>query len=113
MSIAVDLDGTLAFNSGYRGPHEISEPVPLMLARVRQWIANGETVKILTARVSGGDPEGCRPHIAAWLEEHGIGGLEITAEKDREMTEIWDDRAVQVLKNTGLRVDLQDAMVFA
>lgn len=92
--IGVDLDGTLARYDGWISPDHIGEPIPIMLERVKQWIADGIIVKIFTARC--GIPEQVAP-IAAWLEKYGIGGLEITNVKDFSMMELWDDRAVRVL----------------
>lgn len=96
--IGVDLDGTLAHYTGWRGPDHIGEPIPAMLERVKAWLADGVTVKIFTARIC--EPE-LGPPIAAWLERHGIGGLEITNVKDFAMVELWDDRCVRVMPNTG------------
>jgi hypothetical protein len=48
--IGVDLDGTLAHYSEWKGPDSIGEPVPLMLARVKEWLAKGLEVRIVTAR---------------------------------------------------------------
>jgi len=96
--IGVDLDGTLAHYDGWVGPDHIGEPIPEMLERVKGWIAQGITVKIFTARCSV--PEQVRP-IRPWLEKHGIGGLEITNVKDFAMIELWDDRCVRVIENTG------------
>ena len=98
-SIAVDLDGTLAMDyEGEYDPEFIGEPVPIMLARTKRWIANGQTVKIFTARAS--DPDHIPP-IARWLEKHGIGGLEITNRKTPDIKAIWDDKAISVIPNTG------------
>jgi hypothetical protein len=97
--IGVDLDGTLAHYEGWVGPEHIGEPIPMMMQRVKRWLREGREVKIFTARVS--EPES-RPHIEAWLERHGIGGLEITNVKDLHMDELWDDRVVQVRPNTGI-----------
>lgn len=96
--IGVDLDGTLAFYDSWKGKEHIGEPVPEMLFRVRNWIAQGRLVKIFTARVQ--EPENI-PYIQAWLEKHGLGELEITNIKDFAMIELWDDRCVQVEPNTG------------
>lgn len=49
--IGVDLDGTLAYYDIAQGD-AIGEPVPLMLARVKTWIAAGIEVRIVTARAS-------------------------------------------------------------
>jgi len=96
--IGVDLDGTLAYHNKFRGPDYIGKPIPIMLYRVRKWIERGYHVKIVTARAS--DPQAI-PAVEAWLKKHGLGGLEVTNEKDYDMVELWDDRAVRVMCNTG------------
>ena len=96
--IGVDLDATLAFYDEWRGIEHVGEPITLMLDRVNTWVAAGKRVKIFTARVF--EPTSI-PHIEAWLEKHGLKGLEITNIKDFEMLELWDDRAVQIVPNTG------------
>lgn len=103
--IGVDLDGTLAEYGGWKGPGHIGAPVPKMLARVREWLANDLEVKVFTARVSGPDADEARGHIEAWLLEHVGCLLPITNVKDYGMVELWDDRAVQVKPNTGERAD--------
>lgn len=97
----VDLDGTLAEYHGYTGVGGIGKAIEPMLTRVKAWLENGEVVKIMTARA--GDPDEI-PEIEAWLEENGIGGLEITDRKDYKMIDLWDDRAVQVVPNTGIPI---------
>jgi len=99
--IGVDLDGTLAHYEGW-GHGNIGKPIPLMMRRVRRWIKKGWTVKVLTARVAH---PGNRPPIVRWLRQHGLGHLEITAKKDLHMIQLWDDRCVQVIPNTGKRAD--------
>ncbi len=96
--IGVDLDGTLAHYEEWIGHSHIGEPVPAMLARVKKWILDGRTVKIFTARCCVPDQV---PFIVEWLDRHGIGGLEITNIKDFGMIELWDDRCVRVVANTG------------
>ncbi|MDR2512351.1 MAG: hypothetical protein LBD01_00895 [Puniceicoccales bacterium] len=96
--IGVDLDGTLAYGGKWQGIKHIGNPVPLMLARVKFWIKNGLQVKIFTARAA--NPEAIRP-IKEWLTKHGLPELEITNIKDFDMIEYWDDRAIQVVRNTG------------
>jgi hypothetical protein len=98
--IGVDLDGTLAHYEGWNGG-AIGEPIPKMLARVRDWLARGVTVKIFTARACV--PEQIPP-ITEWLAKHGLPELEVTNVKDFGMVELWDDRCVQVRPNTGERV---------
>jgi len=101
--IGVDLDGTLARYDGWKGIEHIGEPVPLMLQRVKEWLAEGKTVKIFTARVANGTPAVQR--VCHWCEQHFGQRLEVTNVKDMKMIELWDDRAVQVIPNTGERAD--------
>ena len=105
--IGVDLDGTLAFYDGWKGPTHIGPAIPKMMDRVRTWIAKNRKVKILTARVAPGkgDEDVCMAAIREWLEAHGLSGLEVTHAKDHKMIELWDDRVVQVIPNTGERAD--------
>lgn len=109
--IGVDLDGTLAHYDGWKGIERIGEPVPLMLERVKTWLAEGREVRIFTARVGvakGRNPSEAmlaRFHIQGWCSKHLGVELSITATKDMNMVELWDDRAVQVVPNTGQRVD--------
>lgn len=99
--IAVDLDGTLAeyFNT-WGAP--IGKPVLKMLTRIYEWKAAGKRVVIFTARAEV--PEQI-PIVRAWLEPLGLGDMEITNRKTLDIIEFWDDRAVQVIPNTGERAD--------
>jgi hypothetical protein len=101
--IGVDLDGTLAHYEGWKGADHIGDPIPAMAARVRAWIAEGRTVKIFTARATV--PEQVAP-VVAWLTRHGFcdasgAALEVTNVKDFGMHELWDDRCVRVVSNSG------------
>lgn len=96
--IGVDLDGTLAHYEGWKGPDNIGEPIPKMMKRVKGWLAKGIKVKIFTARASIPSQ---LPPVQKWLEKHGLGELQITNKKDISMVELWDDRVVQVIPNTG------------
>ncbi len=96
--IGVDLDGTLAKFGMWSGFSHIGKPVKPMLERVRKWQAEGYRVKIFTARAS--IPEAIPP-IQKWLKKHKLGDLEITNKKDFSLVEIWDDRCVHVVANTG------------
>lgn len=96
--IAVDLDGTLARDGAWQGIEHIGEPIPEMMKRVKDWLDSGITVKIFTARAS--QPETI-PYIKEWLKKHGLPDLEVTNCKDMDMIELWDDRAIQVIPNTG------------
>jgi hydroxymethylpyrimidine pyrophosphatase-like HAD family hydrolase len=97
--IAVDLDGTLAHYKDGQYP-EIGEPVEAMLTRVTNWLDDGHEVIIFTARASI-DGRNDIEQIEHWLKKHGIGGLEITCIKTTDIDEFWDDKAVQVIPNTG------------
>lgn len=103
--IGVDLDGTLAYYDGWRGPGHIGEPVPAMLERVKRWLAEGQEVRIFTARITSRDGYWvARAAIAVWCREHLGTELRITAVKDFDMIELWDDRAITVEQNTGRRI---------
>jgi hypothetical protein len=107
--IAVDLDGTLAhYDAIWKGPDHIGEPIPLMLNRVKDWLAMGQDVRIFTARVgpqkSEADIELARKAIEAWCFKHLGKVLSVTACKDYQMKELWDDRCVAVETNTGRRL---------
>lgn len=104
--IGVDLDGTLAKYEYWSGVEHVGEPIPAMVVRVKQWLADGEEVKIFTARMSamprdGTSLEKVRTMIEDWCEEHIGQRLEVTHEKHYSMKQLWDDRAVRVINNTG------------
>jgi hypothetical protein len=105
--IAVDLDGTLAHYEEWEGIDHIGAPVPAMINRVKAWLEQGIEVRIFTARVAG-PPQMARrakPYIERWCMEHIGEVLPVTAVKDFGMIELWDDRAVQVERNTGRKMD--------
>ena len=108
--IGVDLDGTLAEYHGWVGPEHIGAPVPKMISRVKNWLAEGKTVKIMTARVSPTKDDHllCKRVIWNWCLVHIGCHLPVTHEKDHLMLELWDDRVVQVIPNTGERADGKD-----
>lgn len=96
---AVDLDGVLAHYDGFKGEDHIGEPVPSMIERVRQWLAEGDEVVIFTARAHHGG--NAVKVVEDWCERFIGTKLEVTNEKRPEFTDFWDDRAVRVVKNTG------------
>lgn len=103
----VDLDGTLAEYHGWNGGL-IGDPIPKMALRVRSWLAQGVDVRIFTARASDLNElrrERSVKEIQDWTEQHFGRRLPVTATKDFAMVELWDDRAVQVIPNTGMRAD--------
>ncbi|OUU40905.1 MAG: hypothetical protein CBC16_05530 [Verrucomicrobia bacterium TMED56] len=97
--IGVDLDGTLAEAEPWKGFDHIGRPVPMMMKRVKIWLEMGYRVKIVTARAQ--NPELAVPPIREWLKKNDLPDLEITNAKDMDMIELWDDRCVQVIQNTG------------
>ena len=100
--IGVDLDGTLAHYDVWRGNEHIGEPIEEMVGKVKKLLDVGVKVKIFTARAQ--DPEAI-PYIEKYLEKIGLPQLEITNVKDYGCHEIWDDRAKQVVPNTGVFIE--------
>lgn len=111
--IGVDLDGTLAIWNGWI--EGIGEPIPLMVQRVKNWIARGTEVRIITARAclyvyekTSVIPElnvAEINRIQDWTEKHIGKRLSVQFWKDYEMLELWDDRARQVKMNTGILIE--------
>lgn len=114
--IGVDLDGTLAHYDHWRGIEHIGEPIQPMVERVKRWLVEGRDVRIFTARVDGGevaismgdkngeahrDVGAVEMHIHSWCLKHLGAVLPVTCKKDYGMVELWDDRCVQVIPNTG------------
>lgn len=117
--VGVDLDGTLALYDTWVNSETIGEPVPAMLALVKGLIKAGREVRIFTARVyplGRIDPSQIVPMypdarsqeamaaahaIRQWCNKHIGRVLTITCIKDQHCDLIYDDRARQVIKNTG------------
>lgn len=123
--IGVDLDGTLFTYTEWVAWNVFGEPIAPMVERVKKWHSDGIDVRIFTARV--GLPlwmghtailstkrwHECKK-TGAWYSDadmaHAIqvhcypylGFLPpVQCYKDWRMAEFWDDRAVQVVTNTG------------
>jgi hypothetical protein len=94
----VDLDGTLAEYTGYKGPKVIGAPITKTVKRVQYLLGRGITVKVFTARAD--DPEAVSA-ITEWCKKHIGQPLEVTNVKDPMMVELWDDRARRIGQNTG------------
>jgi hypothetical protein len=75
-----------------------------MVNRVRAWLDQGRDVRILTARAHPKYPEAgvAVEAIKFWCLKHLDRVLPVTCEKDYDMIELWDDRAIGVFQNTGL-----------
>ncbi len=109
--IAVDFDATLARYTDYKGPDDLGEPIPEMIAKVKAALQAGSQVRIFTARVYPGQTyddalkatESCIA-IAEWCKKHIGQLLPIEFAKSPHVDEFWDDRARQVIKNTGIFV---------
>lgn len=102
--IGVDLDGTLAKYEHWQGGDHIGDPIPAMVRRVQRWLVQGVEVRVVTARVSGPDERVVSAIVGDWCERHIGRRLAVTCRKDYQMIELWDDRAIQVVTNTGQRV---------
>lgn len=124
--IGVDMDATLARHDGPVLPWNVfGPPIPRMLQRVKEWVSERQKVVIVTARVFPyilGHPCACydaSPQtclvtgqkftveemvqvIADWTFEHVGTPLPATCAKDYRMLQLWDDRAIQVIANTGM-----------
>lgn len=99
--IGVDLDGTLAYHEPLTPVDRVGKPIPRMLDRVKEWVRTGQEVRIVTARAA---IESQIPIIQDWLEEQGLPRFAVTDKKDFRMIALYDDRAVQVVSNTGIVV---------
>ena len=96
--VGVDLDGTLAVWDDSSTLKRIGKPVPGMVEFVNRMVNNGIRVKIFTARA--GDPRQVAM-VEKWLRLNGLPHLEITNVKDYGMQTLYDDRCIQVERNTG------------
>jgi hypothetical protein len=112
--IGFDLDGTLAEYDDWKGPEHVGKPVPRMIKKAKDCINRGITVKILTARVA---PRQCltteelisnledivkaTKAIKVWCKKHLGVELPVVSCKDFNMLWFYDDRCVQVERDTG------------
>lgn len=117
--MGVDLDGTLATYNPGQGIGNIGLPIEPMVKRVTEWLSKGYEVRIVTARVAAqgktnGDgvldsqefADAQQEMIGDWTEKVFGVRLKATASKDFNMLQLWDDRCVQVLTNTGLAIEV-------
>lgn len=124
--LGVDLDGTLAKYDGWKGLTHIGDPIPEMVAKVKKVLADGHEVRIFTARcypivevvtfatvtvefverytkvVNGPEALISVSRILEWSLDVFGQGLPVTCVKDYGMSELWDDRAIHVVPNTGI-----------
>lgn len=92
--IGVDFDGTLATYHGFQGDDVTGDPIEPMVRLVRKYIHEGYDVRLFTAR---------KPHPAlrTWMQKHLGRVLKITNVKDPGLIAFFDDKAINVKKNTG------------
>jgi hypothetical protein len=92
--VGVDFDGTLATYDHYRGDDHVGQPVEPIVRLVRKFLHDGVEVRLFTAR---------KPHpvLRKWMKEHLGQMLPITNVKDPGMIAMYDDRAINVQRNTG------------
>lgn len=95
--VGFDFDGTLCqfpYPDGLPyGPNQ-----PKMVGILRNFIAAGAAVKIVTARAS--DPY-TRASVNDWLRKNDFPAIPITDKKDWTMLALFDDRAITVDPITG------------
>lgn len=126
--LGVDFDGTLAKYDGWKGHTVLGLPIPSMVEKVNQVRSMGVEVRIFTARCypllqvireetdlasiyDEAKIHGAKQEIVYAVEAvHAIQNwckavfgcvLPITCVKDYGMAELWDDRAIHVIPNTG------------
>ena len=95
--VGFDFDGTLVKHAY----PSIGEVIPSMLIRLKSYLNRGIRVKIMTARASDSNQI---PILQAWCKSVGLPKLEVTNQKDYLMIRLYDDRARQVLTDTGIVV---------
>lgn len=121
--IGIDLDGTLARSIEVAkpsdfDPFQVGEPIEPMCSFVKGLLAEGADVRIMTARVGPHGthyPDGTpipvdfnvhsRRVVVEWCRKHLGRSIPVTCEKDYQMIALYDDRAVQIIPNTGQRAD--------
>lgn len=125
--VGVDLDGTMFTYDKWVGWNVFGEPIRPMIERIKAWGRAGVESRIVTARVStpiafasGGVPlysdhrtSRCRvtgesfsdAMMVVAIQDHCFKHMSIMPRvqcfKDVNMIELWDDRAIQVIANTG------------
>jgi len=98
----IDFDGTIAYYDPNGNSGDIGEPIPGMLDKINNWIKQGIKIKIFTGRAN--IPESIKP-MKLWLKLNGFPELEITNTKGIDHDLILDDKAREVIFNTGVICD--------
>jgi hypothetical protein len=112
MHVGCNLDRTLAFFDGWRGPMHIGRPIPAMVRCIQDHLAKGDHVTIFSSRIHdyekmGVSAEQVTKAIGDWTEFNVGVRLPATNVKLHTFDRIYDDIAIQVIPNTGKRVLLR------
>ena len=120
--IGIDFDGTLAVYNGYISADHCGEPIRPMVELVREFLAQGEEVRIFTARIypinmcvrpevdnlpelglfeALNDAVTALKAIRAYCLTHFGVMLAVTNVKDPGMKVLYDERCRQVESHTG------------
>ena len=110
--VGCDLDGTLAKYDGWPADGSIGEPIGPAVQAVKILLAKGIAVRIVTARVCSAtlnDNIPCLDNaevvkVQRWCEKHIGQKLPVVFWKDKQMVELWDDRAIQMIPNEGIPI---------
>jgi hypothetical protein len=105
LTIAVDLDGTLAHYDGWKGQREIGAPLPGAREALEQLVAAGHRVMVYTCRCGdwqretwgdGLSRDESAAIVKAWLDEHGFhGSVEVYTGDGKPLADYYvDDRAI-------------------
>lgn len=108
----VDFDATLATYDGWKGPNTpLGDPIPLMVRKVKAALKEGHKIAIFSARTyPGSDYERALEatqatlEIAQWCQNVFGEIFPITFCKLPCASKFIDDRAEQVLENTGIYI---------
>lgn len=121
--IAVDLDGTWATYTGWKGANHIGEPVAEVTRRIAAALVRDFDIVVFTARVANDSRAVVVAPIRFWviqaLRAAGVAlevieqRVTISAVKTMDITEIWDDRAVGIAKNQGAPADIRDSLWYS
>lgn len=101
--VGVGFDGVLAHRQ--MTGDDPGAPIRVMIERVKNWLAEGRDVRIVTSRVHPACPAKERAKqkilIERWTRKYLEEVLPVTAHLEPEMIVLYDHRVVQVEKNTG------------
>lgn len=108
LTIAVDLDNTLAYTGKGFSPGEIGPPIPKMLNKVKNFLKSGHKVVIFTARAT--NPENI-PIVQDWCLKHFGIILPVTNVKTPEIDVIIDDKSQNPYNDVHALDDIMDVQL--